>query len=206
MAARRRGAILPRTGSRHWSTSPVKSRSANWAAGARRHRAADRLAPGRSLDGAGRRTAGLTPRAVVGAGRRPALPARLLGDVAGKRVADLCAAPGGKTAQLALAGAAGDRGRPSPKRLQALPKTCDDCGSSDDRRGRHSGIRAGAAVRRRAPRCALLVDRHHPPPSRRALDQERRGHRQARRPAERLLAVPRAGEARRPRSSIPIAR
>ncbi len=34
------------------------------------------------------------------------LPARLVGDVAGKRVADLCAAPGGKTAQLALAGAA----------------------------------------------------------------------------------------------------
>ncbi len=34
-----------------------------------------------------------------------ALPARLLGDVAGKRVADLCAAPGGKTAQLAAAGA-----------------------------------------------------------------------------------------------------
>ncbi len=33
------------------------------------------------------------------------LPARLLGDVARKRVADLCAAPGGKTAQLALAGA-----------------------------------------------------------------------------------------------------
>src|ERR1700681_2476651 len=34
-----------------------------------------------------------------------ALPARLLGDVAGKTVADLCAAPGGKTAQLAAAGA-----------------------------------------------------------------------------------------------------
>jgi 16S rRNA (cytosine967-C5)-methyltransferase len=34
-----------------------------------------------------------------------ALPARLLGDVAGRRVADLCAAPGGKTAQLVVAGA-----------------------------------------------------------------------------------------------------
>jgi 16S rRNA (cytosine967-C5)-methyltransferase len=44
-----------------------------------------------------------------------ALPARLLGDVAGKRVADLCAAPGGKTAQLAAAGAyvtAVDRSKP----------------------------------------------------------------------------------------------
>jgi 16S rRNA (cytosine967-C5)-methyltransferase len=34
-----------------------------------------------------------------------ALPARLFGDVAGKRIADICAAPGGKTAQLAAAGA-----------------------------------------------------------------------------------------------------
>jgi 16S rRNA (cytosine967-C5)-methyltransferase len=34
-----------------------------------------------------------------------ALPARLLGPVAGRRIADLCAAPGGKTAQLAWAGA-----------------------------------------------------------------------------------------------------
>src|SRR5262249_24228040 len=34
-----------------------------------------------------------------------ALPAKLLGKVAGKRVIDLCAAPGGKTAQLAASGA-----------------------------------------------------------------------------------------------------
>ena len=33
------------------------------------------------------------------------LPARLLGEIGGKRVLDLCAAPGGKTAQLAAAGA-----------------------------------------------------------------------------------------------------
>ncbi len=34
-----------------------------------------------------------------------AMPARLFGNIAGKRVIDLCAAPGGKTAQLAAAGA-----------------------------------------------------------------------------------------------------
>src|ERR1700761_897447 len=34
-----------------------------------------------------------------------ALPARLFGDVTGRSIADLCAAPGGKTAQLAHAGA-----------------------------------------------------------------------------------------------------
>ena len=50
-----------------------------------------------------------------------ALPARLLGDVAGKRVLDICAAPGGKTAQLIAAGAqvtAIDRSEPRLKRLQ----------------------------------------------------------------------------------------
>lgn len=49
-----------------------------------------------------------------------ALPARLLGDVRGKRVADLCAAPGGKTAQLANAGAHVTAVDVSGKRLQRL--------------------------------------------------------------------------------------
>jgi 16S rRNA (cytosine967-C5)-methyltransferase len=51
-----------------------------------------------------------------------ALPVRLLGPVAGRRVADLCAAPGGKTAQLAAAGAlvtAVDRSGPRLARVAA---------------------------------------------------------------------------------------
>jgi 16S rRNA (cytosine967-C5)-methyltransferase len=49
------------------------------------------------------------------------IPAKLLGDVRGKRVADLCAAPGGKTLQLANAGAnviAVDRSSSRLKRLR----------------------------------------------------------------------------------------
>ena len=49
-----------------------------------------------------------------------ALPARLLGGISGRTVAELCAAPGGKTAQLAAAGAhviAVDR---APARLERL--------------------------------------------------------------------------------------
>lgn len=50
-----------------------------------------------------------------------ALPARLLGDLTGKRALDLCAAPGGKTAQLALADGkvtAVDRSTTRLKRIQ----------------------------------------------------------------------------------------
>ena len=51
---------------------------------------------------------------------RAALPARLIGDVGGRRVADLCAAPGGKTAQLAAAGAAVTAVDRAPARLKRL--------------------------------------------------------------------------------------
>ena len=49
-----------------------------------------------------------------------ALPARLFGDIAGKSIADLCAAPGGKTAQLAHAGARVTAVERSPARMARL--------------------------------------------------------------------------------------
>lgn len=60
-----------------------------------------------------------------------ALPATLLGDLSGKTVIDLCAAPGGKTAQLAAAGAkviALDR---SAKRLETLKQNMERLKLSD---------------------------------------------------------------------------
>jgi 16S rRNA (cytosine967-C5)-methyltransferase len=49
-----------------------------------------------------------------------ALPVRLFGDVAGKSIADVCAAPGGKTAQLAQAGARVTALDRSPARMARL--------------------------------------------------------------------------------------
>src|ERR1700726_2480094 len=49
-----------------------------------------------------------------------ALPARLFGALAGKTIVDLCAAPGGKTAQLALAGARVTAVDRSPNRMARL--------------------------------------------------------------------------------------
>jgi 16S rRNA (cytosine967-C5)-methyltransferase len=57
-----------------------------------------------------------------------ALPARLFGDVAGREVVDLCAAPGGKTAQLAAAGALVTAVDRSPRRLERLVANLDRLG------------------------------------------------------------------------------
>ena len=57
-----------------------------------------------------------------------ALPAKLLGAVAGKDVADLCAAPGGKTAQLAAAGAQVTAVDKSPGRLNRLKENATRLG------------------------------------------------------------------------------
>jgi 16S rRNA (cytosine967-C5)-methyltransferase len=56
------------------------------------------------------------------------LPARLFGEVAGMRVADLCAAPGGKTAQLAAAGARVTALDISENRLKRLAANLDRLG------------------------------------------------------------------------------
>lgn len=58
------------------------------------------------------------------------LPARLFGDVSGLHVADLCAAPGGKTAQLILAGAKVAAVDTSKNRLVRLTQNLDRLGLS----------------------------------------------------------------------------
>ncbi len=107
-----------------------------------------------------------------------AIPATLLGKIAGQRVVDLCAAPGGKTAQLAAAGAhviAIDR---SPRRLRASQPQLGAAvvrGGEPRRRRRH--VAPPEPVALRAARRALHRDRRHPPAPRRAASEiaRRRG-------------------------------
>src|SRR5262249_24223486 len=56
-----------------------------------------------------------------------ALPARLLNAQPGERVADLCAAPGGKTAQLAATGATVTAVERDPQRLTRLRENLRRC-------------------------------------------------------------------------------
>lgn len=60
------------------------------------------------------------------------LPAHLFGDIRGQRVADLCAAPGGKTAQLILAGAQVTAIDASRNRLARLKQNLDRLGLTAD--------------------------------------------------------------------------
>jgi tRNA and rRNA cytosine-C5-methylases len=56
------------------------------------------------------------------------IPARLFGDIRGRRIADLCAAPGGKTAQLIVAGAEVIAVEQSANRMARLKENLDRLG------------------------------------------------------------------------------
>jgi 16S rRNA (cytosine967-C5)-methyltransferase len=59
------------------------------------------------------------------------LPVRLMGDVAGQHVVDMCAAPGGKTMQLAAAGATVTALDTSASRLRILNENVARVGLTD---------------------------------------------------------------------------
>jgi 16S rRNA (cytosine967-C5)-methyltransferase len=94
-----------------------------------------------------------------------ALPARLLEPRPGERIADLCAAPGGKTAQLAVAGAsvlAVDR---SAKRLKRLEENLGRLGLSAETRAIDAAAFEGEAfdaILLDAPCSATGTIRRHP--------------------------------------------
>lgn len=93
------------------------------------------------------------------------LPARLLAPKAGERIADLCAAPGGKTAQLLAAGAAVTAVDRSERRMQRLRQNLERLGFTADLRVEDAlGIEAEPfdAVLLDAPCSASGTLRRHP--------------------------------------------
>jgi 16S rRNA (cytosine967-C5)-methyltransferase len=81
-----------------------------------------------------------------------ALPARLFGDLRGKTAADLCAAPGGKTAQLAAAGAEVTAVDRAPARLERLRQNLARLGLAAET------VAADAAEWQAGPFDAVLLD------------------------------------------------
>ena len=112
-----------------------------------------------------------------------ALPAQLLGDVArqiGRRPLRGAGRQDRAACRRRRARHRGRSLRAAARTVEAEPRAAR--ARSRHRRRRRHGVAVGA-VRRRAARCALLRDRHHPPASRHSLAQARIGHRVARRPA-----------------------
>ena len=103
----------------------------------------------------------------------------------GRTALDLCAAPGGKTMQLAAAGFEVTAVDASESRLARLSENLARTGlSAEGRRRRHPDMVAARPGRRDPARRALLGDRHLPPPSRRPPPRPPARHRRARRGAE----------------------
>ncbi|HEV2303258.1 MAG TPA: transcription antitermination factor NusB [Stellaceae bacterium] len=95
-----------------------------------------------------------------------ALPARLFGDVGGREVIDLCAAPGGKTAQLAVAGARVTAIDRSSRRLERLVANLDRLGLPIEAKAADAlswrPTRAADAVLLDAPCTTTGAIRRHP--------------------------------------------
>ncbi len=105
------------------------------------------------------------------------LPARLFGDVAAQAVIDLCAAPGGKTMQLAQMGARVTAVEREAMRLERVRGNLERVhlrGQAGERR--RPRFQTGRARALRPSRRALHGHGHDPPPSRTTVDQERIRH------------------------------